>query len=93
MSDQTLRDAIAEAIEGVAERHGLMEATGGYIECTCGWPTREQWEAGEHAAVHIATDALAKAGVLASLLASHCPKNVDAHSCTPVRFSPVKQGT
>lgn len=37
----------------VAEGHEPMEATGGYIECGCGWPSFEQWESGEHYIAHI----------------------------------------
>lgn len=35
------------------ERHVPMEAVGGYIECSCGWPSKAQYEAGEHFAVHV----------------------------------------
>lgn len=37
----------------VLSQHVPEEAIGGYIECSCGWPTREQFEAGEHFAVHV----------------------------------------
>lgn len=43
-------DAIAEADSG---RHIFGEATGGYVECMCGYPTREQYDSGEAEIVHI----------------------------------------
>lgn len=37
----------------VLDNHVLGVVVGGYIECSCGWPNREQWEADEHPVVHI----------------------------------------
>lgn len=37
--------------------HEPMEATGGYIECSCGWPSKEQWDAGEPYARHVMLEA------------------------------------
>lgn len=41
--------------------HDFQESIGGYIECKCGWPTKEQWEAGENPAVHVVAEALEEA--------------------------------
>ena len=37
----------------LADEHVPMEAVGGYIECSCAWPTKAQWEAGESFVDHI----------------------------------------
>lgn len=37
----------------VLDRHEPGEAAGGFIECSCGWPTRDQFEAGERFTVHV----------------------------------------
>lgn len=42
-----------EIDEAVLRQHEPMEAVGGYIECSCGWPSRQQYDKGEHFAVHI----------------------------------------
>lgn len=49
--------------ESILEDHVFMEAVGGYIECGCGWPTRQQYLDGEHESVHVIV-ALRAAGVL-----------------------------
>lgn len=43
------------------DTHRLIEAQGGYIECFCGWPTREQYDSGEHPVEHI-VEALKEVG-------------------------------
>lgn len=45
---------VDDAVKALAAEHSLGEAIGGYMECSCGWPSREQWEAGESEAVHLA---------------------------------------
>lgn len=42
-----------DALWALAEQHDFVETAGGYIGCRCGWPTREQWEAGEPPALHV----------------------------------------
>ena len=39
--------------EAILDEHEPGESAGGFIECSCGWPTREQFEAGEHFVVHV----------------------------------------
>lgn len=51
--------------------HDFMEAAGGYIECECGWPTREQWEAGENPAAHVVAEALEEAAERADSIGHH----------------------
>ena len=33
--------------------HVFMEALGGYIECSCGWPSQEQFMSDEPTAFHV----------------------------------------
>lgn len=51
----------------VLKRHVFGEATGGYIECLCGWPTREQYDAGEHEVLHVIAE-LCESGVLTRVI-------------------------
>lgn len=44
---------IAAEQVGILEGHLLGEAMGGYIDCSCGWPTKEQYQDGEHPALHL----------------------------------------
>ena len=46
------------------KEHEPFEAVGGYIECTCGWPTREQYAAGERYADHILAGLIAELRVI-----------------------------
>lgn len=48
-----MSSAEKDALIALAEQHEFYEATGGYTACTCGWPSREQWEAGEPCALHV----------------------------------------
>lgn len=49
--------------ETILVRHNLAEAVGGYIECSCGWPSRQQYDSSEHEVLHIIED-LRNAGIL-----------------------------
>lgn len=52
-AESALGGAEVDALVALAEQHDFFEATGGYTACSCGWPTREQWEAGEPPALHV----------------------------------------
>ena len=51
----------------ILNRHEFDEATGGYIQCMCGWPTREQWEAEESPVTHVIAE-LCEAGILTRII-------------------------
>lgn len=50
-------------VDVVLDQHVFGEAVGGYVECSCGWPSHEEWNADEHEVVHVIRE-LREAGVL-----------------------------
>lgn len=48
-------------MDEILNRHKFMEAPGGYIECSCGWPDRGQCD--EHEVEHVVRE-LIDAGIL-----------------------------
>ena len=65
-----MNDHTAE--KDVLDRHNFGEAVGGYTDCMCGWPTREQWEAGENPVSHVIAE-LCEAGVLTRVIPPGSP--------------------
>lgn len=44
---------LTDEMRAVLAQHEFMEAVGGYTECSCGWPSKEEYDAGGHEMEHV----------------------------------------